>query len=63
MTCRETDPTVFSYLEAVLSECGLLPVTARRESTGCVSIPLLASLPQLFLDYLPGSSPTASGQP
>lgn len=34
MTDGETDPTIFPYLEDVLGECGLLPVTARRESTG-----------------------------
>lgn len=34
MTNGETDPQVVTYLEDVLGECGLLPVTARRESTG-----------------------------
>jgi len=34
MTNGETDPPVVTYLEDVLGECGLLPVTARRESTG-----------------------------
>jgi 3-hydroxyacyl-CoA dehydrogenase len=38
MTCGQTDPKIFSYLEDVMGECGLLPVTARRESTGCVSL-------------------------
>jgi 3-hydroxyacyl-CoA dehydrogenase len=38
MTCGETDPKIFSYLEDVMGECGLLPVTARREATGCVSL-------------------------
>lgn len=37
MTCGETDPKIFTYLEDVMGECGLLPVTARRESTGYVS--------------------------
>ncbi|KAJ5174035.1 Dehydrogenase multihelical [Penicillium coprophilum] len=36
MTCGQTNPDIFPYLEAVLGECGLLPVTARRESTGFV---------------------------
>lgn len=34
MTNGETDPEVISYLEDILGECGMLPVTARRESTG-----------------------------
>lgn len=34
MTNGETDPQVVTDLEDVLGECGLLPVTARRESTG-----------------------------
>lgn len=34
MTCGKTDPEIFPYLETVLGECGMLPVTARRESTG-----------------------------
>lgn len=37
MTCGKTDPEAFPYLETVLGECGMLPVTARRESTGYVS--------------------------
>lgn len=38
MTDGETDTAIFSYLEDVLGECGLLPVTARRESTGYVFV-------------------------
>lgn len=34
MTNGETDPKIVTYLEDVLGECGMLPVTARRESTG-----------------------------
>lgn len=49
MTCGETDPKIFSYLEDVMGECGLLPVTARRESTGCVSVLLSLILPALTL--------------
>ena len=36
MTCGKTDPEIFPYLETVLGECGMLPVTVRRESTGYV---------------------------
>ena len=34
MTDGETDPEIFPYLEDVLGQCGLLPVTAKCESTG-----------------------------
>lgn len=34
MTNGETDSEIFPYLEDVLGECGMLPVTARCESTG-----------------------------
>lgn len=37
MTCGETQREVLTYLEDVLGECGMLPVTARRESTGYVN--------------------------
>lgn len=36
MTCGETEPETMTYLEDVLGECGMLPVSARRESTGYV---------------------------
>lgn len=36
MTNGATEPGIFPYLEKILGECGLLPVTARRESTGYV---------------------------
>ena len=36
MTCGGTDPEVIRYLETVFGECGMLPVTSRRESTGYV---------------------------
>lgn len=64
MTCGQTDPKIFTYLEAVMGECGLLPVTARRESTGCVFFSLLITISRLadfwllFID----SSSTVSGQ-
>ncbi|KAJ5739942.1 3-hydroxyacyl-CoA dehydrogenase-like protein LAM1 [Penicillium manginii] len=34
MTNGETDPKIVTYLEDVQGECGMLPVTARRETTG-----------------------------
>ena len=34
MTDGETDPKVFPFLTQVLQDVGLLPVTARKESTG-----------------------------
>lgn len=34
MTCGETDPELLFYMEDIMGECGLLPVIARRESTG-----------------------------
>lgn len=36
MTCGETERNVLTYMEDVMGECGMLPVTARRESTGYV---------------------------
>lgn len=38
MTCGETEKEVLTYMEDVLGECGMLPVTARRESTGLVQL-------------------------
>ena len=38
MTCGETDFEILAYMEDVLGECGMLPVIARRESTGYVSV-------------------------
>lgn len=34
MTDGETYPEVFTFLTKVLEDCGMLPVTARKESTG-----------------------------
>lgn len=36
MTSGETEKDVLTYMEDVLGECGMLPVTARRESTGYI---------------------------
>lgn len=37
MTCGDTESDVIQYLETVFGECGMLPVTSRRESTGFVN--------------------------
>jgi 3-hydroxyacyl-CoA dehydrogenase len=34
MTCGETDSEILLYLKDILGECGLIPVIARKESTG-----------------------------
>jgi len=34
MTDGETYPAIFPFLSEVLSKCGMLPATARKESTG-----------------------------
>ncbi|KAJ5101594.1 Dehydrogenase [Penicillium alfredii] len=52
MTDGETDTVIFSYLEDVLGECGLLPVTARRESTGFVFNRLWAAVKREILHIL-----------
>ncbi|KAJ5590015.1 Dehydrogenase multihelical [Penicillium hetheringtonii] len=52
MTNGETDPHVVTYLEDVLGECGLLPVTARRESTGFVFNRLWAAVKREILQIL-----------
>jgi 3-hydroxyacyl-CoA dehydrogenase len=36
MTCGETKPELFGELSEILKGCGMVPVTARRESTGYV---------------------------
>ncbi|KAK4208589.1 hypothetical protein QBC37DRAFT_452331, partial [Rhypophila decipiens] len=36
MTDGETEPAVFSFLSEVLRNCGMLPATARKESTGFI---------------------------
>ncbi|KUM56747.1 hypothetical protein ACN42_g10449 [Penicillium freii] len=52
MTCGKTDPKIFPYLEAVLGECGMLPVTARRESTGFVFNRIWAAVKREILQVL-----------
>ncbi|KAJ5674210.1 Dehydrogenase multihelical [Penicillium macrosclerotiorum] len=52
MTCGETDPGVINYLEDVLGECGLLPVAARRESTGFIFNRLWAAIKREILNIL-----------
>ncbi|KAJ5432323.1 3-hydroxyacyl-CoA dehydrogenase-like protein LAM1 [Penicillium daleae] len=52
MTCGETDPQIFSYLEDVMGECGLLPVTARRESTGFIFNRLWAAVKREIMNIL-----------
>lgn len=34
MTDGETNPNIFPFLTNILNDCGLLPATARKESTG-----------------------------
>lgn len=34
MTDGETNPEIFPFLTKILDDCGMLPVTARKESTG-----------------------------
>lgn len=38
MTDGETEEAIFPFLTTVLERCGMLPATARKESTGCVFI-------------------------
>ncbi len=34
MTDGETEPAIFPFLSGILEKCGMLPATARKESTG-----------------------------
>ncbi|KAJ5920636.1 hypothetical protein N7516_011494 [Penicillium verrucosum] len=52
MTCGKTDPEAFPYLETVLGECGMLPVTARRESTGFIFNRIWAAVKREILQVL-----------
>ncbi|KAJ5506200.1 Dehydrogenase multihelical [Penicillium expansum] len=52
MTCGKTDPEIFPYLETVLGECGMLPVTARRESTGFIFNRIWASIKREIMQIL-----------
>ncbi|GLB06634.1 hypothetical protein AtubIFM57258_001945 [Aspergillus tubingensis] len=49
MTCGETDERVFPMLSEVLSECGVIPVTARKESTGFIFNRLWAAIKREIL--------------
>ena len=39
MTSGQTEDQIFPFLSEVLSACGMVPVTAKKESTGLVSSP------------------------
>ncbi|KAJ5350903.1 Dehydrogenase multihelical [Penicillium brevicompactum] len=52
MTCGETDPGIFEYMEDVLGECGMLPVTARVESTGFIFNRLWAAIKREIMNIL-----------
>ncbi|KAJ5261009.1 Dehydrogenase multihelical [Penicillium angulare] len=54
MTNGETDPEIFPYLENILGECGLLPVTARCESAGFVFNRLWAAVEREIMHILSG---------
>ncbi|KAJ5762170.1 Dehydrogenase multihelical [Penicillium nucicola] len=52
MTCGETDPAVLEYMQDVMGECGLLPVTARRESMGFIFNRLWAAIKREIMHIL-----------
>ncbi|GKZ32862.1 hypothetical protein AbraIFM66950_002506 [Aspergillus brasiliensis] len=52
MTCGETDERVFPMLSEVLTECGVIPVTARKESTGFIFNRLWAAIKREILIIL-----------
>ncbi|KAJ5707685.1 Dehydrogenase multihelical [Penicillium malachiteum] len=52
MTDGETDSGIFPYLEDVLGECGMLPVTARCESTGFIFNRLWAAVKREIMHIL-----------
>ncbi|KAJ5757140.1 Dehydrogenase multihelical [Penicillium nucicola] len=52
MTSGMTDPKIFPHLETVLGECGMLPVTARRESTGFIFNRLWAAIKREIMHIL-----------
>ncbi|KAK4131771.1 YWTD domain-containing protein [Trichocladium antarcticum] len=49
MTDGETAPELFPFLTRVLDECGMVPVTARRESTGFIFNRLWAAVKREIL--------------
>ncbi|KAJ5733845.1 Dehydrogenase multihelical [Penicillium malachiteum] len=52
MTDGETDSEIFPYLEDVLGECGMLPATARCESTGFIFNRLWAAVKREIMHIL-----------
>ncbi|KAI3031415.1 hypothetical protein CBS147347_2169 [Aspergillus niger] len=52
MTCGDTHERVFPMLSGVLSECGVIPVTARKESTGFIFNRLWAAIKREILMIL-----------
>ncbi|KAL2001164.1 hypothetical protein VTN02DRAFT_2147 [Thermoascus thermophilus] len=49
MTDGETNPEIFPFLTRVLSDCGMLPVTARKECTGFIFNRLWAAVKREIL--------------
>ncbi|PYI24397.1 hypothetical protein BO99DRAFT_455302 [Aspergillus violaceofuscus CBS 115571] len=60
MGCGETDPAHFERLSEVLRGCGLIPVTARRESTGFIFNRLWAAVKREILLILAEDVSTAA---
>ncbi|KAK4163382.1 hypothetical protein QBC43DRAFT_213092 [Cladorrhinum sp. PSN259] len=52
MTDGETEPGVFPFLSGVLRSCGMLPATARKESTGFIFNRLWAAIKREILIIL-----------
>lgn len=52
MTSGETAPQLFPFLTRVLDECGMIPVTARKESTGFIFNRLWAAIKREILFIL-----------
>lgn len=64
MTSTFTDPAIFPFLEEKHREVGLLPATARKESTGYVFLPIQYSRGATFdANNSTVSSSTACGRP
>ncbi|KAJ6035396.1 hypothetical protein N7460_009571 [Penicillium canescens] len=59
MTCGETKTELFGELSEVLNKCGMVPVTARRESTGFIFNRLWASIKREILFILAEDVSTA----
>ncbi|KAJ5298821.1 alpha/beta-hydrolase [Penicillium atrosanguineum] len=52
MTCGETNSEILLYLKDILGECGLIPVIARRESTGFIFNRLWAAIKREIMQIL-----------